>query len=680
MLSYRPIILVDMNVYTQPKEQEKTIYNNHNQGWLTAFSIISFVGAFISSSLYFSTSPYLHIFYAFLFFSSVYYLISLFVNGFGKKFDYQKHLTAIRGWQPGTQHNVDIFLPTCGEDLSVLKNTWEGVAELCRYYKGVTKVYCLDDGVRPEVKSLAENFKFSYLTRENPRYLKKAGNLHHGYKNSQGEYIAIFDADFRPSKDFLYELMPYFDRNPKLGIVQSPQFFDVHNQQNWLERGAGAVQEYFYRSIQHIRNSHNGAICVGSNAIYRRAALADNDGPTMIDHSEDVHTGFDLGQHGWQLLYVPVVLAKGICPSELRSFFRQQYRWCKGSMSLLFSKKFWVAKLTIRQRLCYFSGFFYYLHTGLATIVAPLIPLSLLFLVPEQARLVNYLLLLPAFLYSVVIFPMWHKCRYNWETLGVKMIYGWSHLFAIADTMTRRTLEWEATGSTSSKSVHFAVWRACLLIFAVPVAVLWVGGAIYYMITWSPLNFLPTLILGELYGFTVLRVCLLAFSKGPQDKIAPYKYLLPYFVVLALVMGWALKTLVITPTVVAAHVDDVKATVAETVSVEEPVKTIEEPAVAPSKEVTQSYSFNVAKGDSWSTLARKAVNKYSADNNIELLPWQRMAVETKLAASLKSQSLRINSEVQISTSLIAQALQQIESQTRHQIAMWQGYVRAAGLK
>jgi cellulose synthase (UDP-forming) len=47
---------------------------------------------------------------------------------------------------------------------------------------------------------------------------------------------------------------------PRLGIVQSPQHFRVLSGQNWIERGAGAVQELFYRNVQVSRQYFGAAI------------------------------------------------------------------------------------------------------------------------------------------------------------------------------------------------------------------------------------------------------------------------------------------------------------------------------------------------------------------------------------------------------------------------------------
>ena len=107
--------------------------------------------------------------------------------------------------------------------------------------------------------------------------MKKAGNIKHGYENSSGEFIVIFDADFAPHHDFIRDLLPYTS-DPRTAIVQSPQYFqtdkDVHKR-SIIEYGAGQVQEDFYRIIQQSRDTFGAAICVGSNAIYRRSAIED---------------------------------------------------------------------------------------------------------------------------------------------------------------------------------------------------------------------------------------------------------------------------------------------------------------------------------------------------------------------------------------------------------------------
>src|SRR5262249_43262588 len=48
----------------------------------------------------------------------------------------------------------------------------------------------------------------------------KAGALEEGLRSARGEFVAIFDADFKPSSDFLVRLMPYFT-SERIGLVQA---------------------------------------------------------------------------------------------------------------------------------------------------------------------------------------------------------------------------------------------------------------------------------------------------------------------------------------------------------------------------------------------------------------------------------------------------------------------------
>ncbi|MEE9428693.1 MAG: glycosyltransferase family 2 protein [Paracoccaceae bacterium] len=502
-----------------PDNKEKYAFLSRHVNILTLFSIFGFVCITLSTFRLFSQREWMYPLFILLAYTVIYFLVSVKINLFPKDFDHKSHQKMVKAWAPANYPSVDVFLPTCGEKIDILANTWQGVLEMQRAYPGQVKVHCLDDAHSADVESLAEAFMFQYYARPNKGWFKKAGNLRHGFERTDGDFIAIFDADFRPRHDFLNELLPYFDKQPRLGIVQSPQYFGFSNSQNWLERGAGAVQELFYRVVQVSRQSHDGAICVGSNALYRRAALNEIGGTALIEHSEDVHTGFELRNKGWNLLYVPLVLAKGLCPSELKSFFKQQYRWCMGSMSLMTSQKFWETKLPINSRLCFATGFFYYIHTAIYAMFTPVIPLIMLFVLPEEIRAANYLLIFPSFLYMHVILPRWHKVPYGIEAASVRVVYGWAHLMALKDKIFGTAMEWQPTGVVSQKKDNsYLIFRSSVFIFNFIPAIIWVAGSLYFMATWSVLDFTPIFLLGLYYLFVVLKI--VAF-KLPAESAVP---------------------------------------------------------------------------------------------------------------------------------------------------------------
>lgn len=478
-----------------PTDTEKYSYADRNLALIVRASLFSFGSLLISQGRFLVTAKPLIIFAPFLAFTVVYYLISLCVNLGTRGFDMASHRALVRAWQPASYPSLDIFLPVCGEPVEILHNTWTHVRELVRRYPGVATAYVLDDGASDQVAALADEFDFAYLVRPNRGWYKKAGNLRHAFERSNGEFILILDADFTPRSDLPFEMLPYLAADPALGIVQSPQYFRTLDQQSWTERGAGGVQELFYRSVQVSRDRHQGAICVGSCAMYRRKALESNGGTTLIEHSEDVHTGFDLRRAGWSLRYLPIPLATGLCPSDPDSFITQQYRWCAGSMSLLASRKFWTTKMRLRTRFCYLSGFCYYVHTALFTLLTPAIPLTMLIFMPERIQLINYVFIAPSIVYNMVVFPAWHHCRFGPSSFMAKFLYSWAHLFCLFDICRGKRMGWQATGAGKRKAGTRRVWIA-IAAWNVPLCCAWVLLALWRMAQYGFVNLFVILATG----------------------------------------------------------------------------------------------------------------------------------------------------------------------------------------
>lgn len=495
-----------MQLPSAPSNTERDAYVERHLVVLTTASVLAFTGIAISLTRFALQGKWTMVYFAPLAFMVAYFVISQLSNSFTRDFDLAAHEQLVASWRPESYPGVDIMLPTCGEDMAILRNTAEHVARL--RYPGPVVVYSLDDAARLEVHELAAEFGFVYLSRPNRGWFKKAGNLHYGYERSHGDFVVVFDADFCARPDFLMTLLPYFDAEPDLGIVQSPQFFRTRRGHGWIERGAGAVQELFYRVVQTSRQVRGAAICVGTNAIYRRRALDSNGGGTLIEHSEDVHTGFDLYRHGWRLRYVPVNLATGICPSTLRDFVAQQYRWCLGSMSLASSKKFWSTPLRLRQRFCYLSGMSYYVETAFLIVLGPLVPLTMVFVFPQNVRLANYLLLVPAVVYAFVVFPLWHRCHYGFEAWSVKMAYGWAHLFAIRDKVRGRPMGWAPTlgRRTSEKDSLFRSIRIGLVVWGGGTALAWLVGTVVHLTTSGAMAWVPMLFFASVYALSVGRL------------------------------------------------------------------------------------------------------------------------------------------------------------------------------
>jgi cellulose synthase/poly-beta-1,6-N-acetylglucosamine synthase-like glycosyltransferase len=485
-----------------PDDDEKYSYIQRNLPYLTT---VIFIGStcLIISQVRFETHDLALL--PFMLFTAIYFVyqaISLPVNFAGRGFDLAAHQARIRAWNPSAYPDVDIYLPVCGEPIELLRNTWTAVLGLIEDYRGEARAYVLDDGPSEEARVMAESFGFCYIHRPDWPAGKKAGNLRYAFSQTCAEYLVVLDADFAPRRDFLAETLPYMD-DPAIAIVQTPQYFRSSPAQTWIERAAGPIQEVFYRAVQVARDRLGAAVCCGTSALYRRAALEPFGGPTLIPYAEDVHTGLDVRRAGWSMTYVPILLSTGICPDNLDSFVRQQYRWCSGNIGIVFSRRLWSVPMRVPARLTYISGFLYYVYTALLTFFGPVMPIIMLAFLPGQIRLRNFVILLPAMLTGFVLYPLWHLSGYGPGIWPLGVARGWAHVFAIWDGARGRSMSWHPTRTPGSSLRRF---RLGIRWWSGSVAVLWLALAIWRTVTLASLQFAVLLFFGALNLAIVSRV------------------------------------------------------------------------------------------------------------------------------------------------------------------------------
>src|SRR3954453_9654542 len=493
-----------------PTDEDKYAYFGRQHIWFITAGTVAACSAATSLVLFSATTPLLWLFWPMATIFIGYMILTHIATTRRRRISRMDHERIVRLWNPKTIPSIDVFLPSAGEPLDVLRNTYEHVARM--QWKGRVAVRVMDDSARPEVAELAAEYGYDYDVRDNRPHMKKAGNLKYAFDRTEGDLIVIFDADFCPRPDFLTELVPYFD-DQEIAIVQSPQFFDADKKrQNWLEECAGSGQESFYRWAQGSRDKLGAPICGGTCAIYRRSALNESGGFAQIGHSEDVHTGVNLMKVGYKTIYIPVILAKGLCPDQLSSFISQQYRWCLGSMSLLADKRFHDSPLRYRQRMCFFTGFGYYISTAVGVFCLPLPTLIMVWFMPERVVLSNFFWLIPAF----SIYPMirlMHKSGWTAATLRVYTISSFSHAAAIWHTMRGRTAEWVPTGETRRTSMTSNVTTLMVSWLAMTNIAMLVGAVHFLASGRSIIDIGPVIAVGLLNTSIWIPIARLAFNE-----------------------------------------------------------------------------------------------------------------------------------------------------------------------
>lgn len=366
-------------------------------------------------------------------------------------FDVQKHKKFIKKfWKENDEPSVDVFLPWAGEDLGIFKNTLEAVKKI--EYDNLT-VYIMDDKGSKELEKLSSKYGFKFLSRPNKGEFRKAGNLQYAYDRSDGEFVLILDADFVPHSKILKYTIPYIVKDPKIGILQTPQFFeqtDAMHKRNPLEFGAGNVVEDFYKVDMPSRDKFKGAMCVGTSAIYRKEAIVKAGGTPKVEGTEDVRQGLKISRVGYYVKYIPLILSIGKTPEDYQSYFRQHNRWCSGSLSAMAGKYFRKAKLSPLVRLIFLSNASYYLSEALSIIFSFHL-LALLMFHHDTLALKNFVWFLPHFLLTRFVIP---KTRVNKIKLGTRLAALnniFTYFYSVPRTPFNGMLKWHPAGAKMSK-------------------------------------------------------------------------------------------------------------------------------------------------------------------------------------------------------------------------------------
>ena len=358
---------------------------------------------------------------------------------------------------------VDVFITVFGEPLEKIAKT----ATAALAMRGQHLTWILDDGESDAVRDLAADLGIRYVRRLTHNGAK-AGNINHALTLSSGEFFAIFDADFVPDPDFLYETVPFFiDDN--VAFVQTPQAYG--NMNSLISRGAGFMQSVFYRFIQPGRNRFNAAFCVGTNVIFRRTAIDSIGGMVTDSKSEDVWTSLRLHELGWRSIYIAVTLAVGDAPETIEAYTKQQLRWASGGFEILLQRNPFSprTKLTIDQRVQYFVTATHYLVgiTPLLLIMVP--PLEIYFDLRPVNLTVTWItwLLFYAGFYGIQILLAFHTMgSFRPETLVMAAVSFPIYVRAFLNVFSGREQKWVATGSGGARVSPFNFIIPQVLFFA----------------------------------------------------------------------------------------------------------------------------------------------------------------------------------------------------------------------
>jgi len=231
---------------------------------------------------------------------------------------------------------VTVQLPIYNE-MYVADRLIDAVCQL-DYPRELLEIQVLDDSTdettsvasRAVRRNAAEGINITYIHRQD-RTGYKAGALEAGLKVASGEYVAIFDADFMPTTDFLRRTVQFFT-DPKVAMVQA-RWGHINQDYSLLTKIQSILLDGHFVLEHGSRNSAGLFFNFnGTAGIWRRTAIADAGGWQHDTLTEDLDLSYRAQLRGWQFVFLHDLVAPAEVPVEMNSFKSQQHRWAKGSI------------------------------------------------------------------------------------------------------------------------------------------------------------------------------------------------------------------------------------------------------------------------------------------------------------------------------------------------------------
>ncbi len=248
-------------------------------------------------------------------------------------FRYLKHAPKPKG-EFSSLPKVTVQLPLFNE-LYVVERLITATTAI-DYPRELLEIQVLDDSTDETVEIAAQvvkeyrekGFDISYIHRTN-RIGFKAGALEAGLKVAKGEFVAVFDADFLPTKDCLRKMIHFFT-DEKVGMVQM-RWAHINGDYSLLTKIQSIMLDGHFVVEQMARNRSGSFFNFnGTAGMWRREAIEHSGGWQHDTLTEDTDLSYRAQLMGWHFVYLLDDPVPAELPVEINAFKAQQRRWAKG--------------------------------------------------------------------------------------------------------------------------------------------------------------------------------------------------------------------------------------------------------------------------------------------------------------------------------------------------------------
>jgi len=250
---------------------------------------------------------------------------------------------------------ISVLVPMHNEEL-VLDEALKALLN-CDYDRDMLEIIPINDNSTDRTKEMLDDYHRRYefirpLHRDCPDRGKPVG-LNEAMQLAEGEIIVVFDADYRPARNLLKQLVIAFE-DPEVGAVMG-RVIPYNARKNILTRLINIERSGGYQVDQQARyNMRLIPQYGGTVGAFRKDVMLEMGGFDTAILAEDTDLTFKMYRRGWKVMYANSAECYEEAPESWSVRARQIRRWARGHNQVMWRQTFpllFSRNVTAREKL-----------------------------------------------------------------------------------------------------------------------------------------------------------------------------------------------------------------------------------------------------------------------------------------------------------------------------------------
>ncbi|MDX8046439.1 glycosyltransferase [Gracilibacillus sp. S3-1-1] len=230
---------------------------------------------------------------------------------------------------------VNVFIPAHNEDV-VIKQTLTAMSRL-EYPKDKLKVILICDNCSDQTKEIGDQFAadFPFMkvieTEDEYKGKGKSSALNYALKETNGEFIVVYDADNTPQRKALWYLVMGLVNDPRAAAMVG-KFRVINAKNTWLTKFIN-IETICFQWMAQAGRFHWFKIATipGTNFAIRRSIMEKLGGWDTKALAEDTELTIRVYNLGYHIRFFPAAITWEQEPETLKVWWKQRTRWARGN-------------------------------------------------------------------------------------------------------------------------------------------------------------------------------------------------------------------------------------------------------------------------------------------------------------------------------------------------------------